>query len=73
MGKTKPPSTRFDVQLNEALAQDFDALATSAGVSRADIFKRAMAVYKLLKDENAKGAKIILKEEGHPDRQLIAL
>ena len=73
MDKTKPPRTRFDVVLNEQLARDFDELARSEHVSRADIFKRAMAAYKLLKDESARGARIIVREEGQPDRQLIAL
>jgi metal-responsive CopG/Arc/MetJ family transcriptional regulator len=73
MTTPKPPRTRFDVVLNEQLARDFDELARREHVSRADIFKRAMAAYKLLKEESARGARIIVQEEGQPDRQLIAL
>lgn len=73
MADPRRPRTRFDVVLNEQLARDFDELARNEGVSRADIFKRAMAAYKLLKDESARGARIIVQEEGQPDRQLIAL
>lgn len=73
MADSRRPRMRFDVVLNEQLARDFDELADKEGVSRADIFKRAMAAYKLLKDESAKGARIIVQEEGEPDRQLIAL
>ena len=65
--------TRFDVTLNERLAQDFDSLARSEGVNRAEIFKRALAAYKVLKQEEDKGAQIIIRENGQMDRQLIAL
>jgi metal-responsive CopG/Arc/MetJ family transcriptional regulator len=65
--------TRFDVILNERLARDFDLLAESEGVNRAEIFKRALAAYKVLKQEEDKGAKIIIRESGQMDRQLIAL
>ena len=65
--------TRFDVTLNERLAQDFDSLARSEDVSRAEIFKRALAAYKVLKQEEDKGAQIIIRENGQMDRQLIAL
>ncbi|MFM7304313.1 MAG: ribbon-helix-helix domain-containing protein [Alphaproteobacteria bacterium] len=68
-----PASTRFDITMNERLAEDFDELAKSEGLSRAEIFKRAFATYRALKQEADKGAQIIIKEEGKMDRQLIAL
>lgn len=68
-----PPRTRFNVTINERLAKDFDELASAEGVSRAEIFKRALALYKTLKQEEALGARIIIRVEGQIDRQLIAI
>jgi len=65
--------TRFDVTLNERLAQDFDSLARTEGVNRAEIFKRALAAYKVLKQEENKGSQILIREDGQMDRRLIAL
>lgn len=69
----KRPLTHFSVLLNEQLAEDFDDLARNAGVSRAEIFKRAMAAYKLLKDKSARGVRIVAQNKGEADRQLIVL
>jgi metal-responsive CopG/Arc/MetJ family transcriptional regulator len=65
------PRTRFEVTLNERFAQDFDAMATEEGVSRTELFKRAMAAYRVLKTEQDHGAKVIIKKEGNAERELV--
>lgn len=65
--------TRFDVTLNEKLAKDFEELALSEGVSRAEIFKRAMAAYKIIKQIQNSDAKIVVQRDGQLDRELIAI
>lgn len=68
-----PPRTRFDVTLNTRFAEDFDELAETEGVSRAELFKRAIAAYKVLKQVEKNGAQILIREPGQLDRQLIAI
>ena len=41
--------SRFEVRLNQRLADDFDQVARSAGLSRAEVFRRAIALYKTVK------------------------
>jgi hypothetical protein len=72
MKRSRAPG-RFDVDLNEKLAVDFQELADKKGVSRAEIFKRALAAYRILTEESEDGARIIVKKTGQEDRQLIAL
>lgn len=67
------PRTRFDVTLNDRLARDFEEIANDEGVSRAEIFKRAIAAYKVLKQEENDGAQIFIRKSGEMDRQLIAI
>jgi hypothetical protein len=41
------PSITFNVSMNGRMAQDFDELAV--GSNRVEIFKKSLALYKLLK------------------------
>jgi len=68
------PRLRFDVKLNERMAADFEALAASEeGGNRAAVFKSALAAYKLIKEAQAHGAQVLIREEGRPDRELVGL
>jgi metal-responsive CopG/Arc/MetJ family transcriptional regulator len=65
--------TRFEVRLNDRLAKDFDAIAAEAGLSRADVFRRAIALYQVAKRaELGKGHVIIRTKEG-TEQELVSL
>ena len=65
--------TRFEVRLNERLAQDFDAIATASGLSRAEVFRRAIALYKLAKEAERQNGHVILRSSEGSERELVSL
>lgn len=62
-------TSRFDVILNEEMTRLFDNLAEQDGVSRVEIFKRAMATYALLKEQQRAGSTVVVKV-GSVEREL---
>lgn len=52
--------TRFEVRINQRLADDFDQVARSAGLSRAEVFRWAIAIYKIVKWEEEQQGHVIL-------------
>lgn len=62
-------TSRFDVILNEEMTRLFDNLAEQDGVSRVEIFKRAMATYALLKEQQRSGSTVVVKV-GSVEREL---
>lgn len=71
----KSPRTRFDVTFNPRFAEDFETLAEEEGLSRAELFKRAFAFYKIWKQIKCPGKKLIIKypNPNEPERELIIL
>lgn len=65
--------TRFEVRLNERLAEDFDAIATANGLSRAEVFRRAIALYKLAKETEQQNGHIILRSPEGRERELVSI
>lgn len=63
--------TRFEVRLNQRLAQDFDAIANETGLSRADVFRRAIALYKLAKEAELDKGHVILRSPDGAERELV--
>jgi len=53
---------RFDVVLNEKMVDLFDEL-TKDGESRSEVFKKAMATYKVIKKQEEQGGKTFLESE----------
>ncbi len=60
--------TRFEVRLNQRLADDFDQVARASGLTRAEVFRRAIALYKTVKQEE--GQQILRSKEG-AERELV--
>ena len=65
--------TRFEVRLNQRLAEDFDAIASDAGLSRAEVFRRAIALYKLAKEAELEKGSVILRSSEGAERQLVSI
>jgi len=72
--KVKVANRRFEVSMNEALASDFDALVADTGASnRSEVFRRAIAAYKALKEAEKRGDSVLLESSEGKLRELIAL
>jgi metal-responsive CopG/Arc/MetJ family transcriptional regulator len=65
--------TRFEVRLNERLAQDFDAIANETGLSRAEVFRRAIALYKIAKQAQQDAGHVILRTQEGAERELVGI
>ncbi len=61
MGQAKQPPTRFAVRMSYALAADFEELEQEHGLSRGEIFRRAIALYKLAKQNEINRGNFILR------------
>ena len=53
---------RFDVLMPPYLAQDMQDLEQQTGLSRGEIFRRAMALYKRAKEATSTGGNVILRD-----------
>ena len=56
------PPTRFDVIMPPDMAQDMQDLVPSTGLSRGEIFRRALALYKIAKKTVSTGGNVILRD-----------
>ncbi len=52
---------RFDVQMPEELADQLDSISDSTGLTRAEIFRRAVALYKDAKNIEKNNGKVLFK------------
>jgi len=62
---------RFDVYMPDDLAQDMQDLEQKTGLSRGEIFRRAMALYKCAKDTQQKQGNVLLRESNGELREVI--
>jgi hypothetical protein len=56
------PPTRFDVIMPPDMAQDMQDLEQTTGLSRGEIFRRALALYKIAKKTVSTGGNVILRD-----------
>jgi len=62
---------RFDVRMPDDLAQDMQDLEQKTGLSRGEIFRRAMALYKRAKETQQKQGNVLLRESNGELREVI--
>lgn len=55
--------------MNERMAQDFDELAVAS--NRVEIFKKSLALYKLLKEYQRNGFQVIVRNIDKEEREII--
>jgi metal-responsive CopG/Arc/MetJ family transcriptional regulator len=64
--------TRFEVRMSEALAQELEAIAEEAQLSKAEVFRRAIALYGLTKRAIMNKEEVIIRN-GDRERQLVSI
>jgi metal-responsive CopG/Arc/MetJ family transcriptional regulator len=62
---------RFEVRVNQRLADEFDQAARASGLTRAEVFRRAIALYKTVKQEEDQQGYVILRSKGGAERELV--
>lgn len=65
--------TRFDIRMSPELAEQLESISISAGLTRAEIFRRAVALYKRAKEVERNGGQVLLKDADGTMRELIGL
>lgn len=51
-------TTRLEVRLSDQVNERLEALAASEGLTKTDVFRRALALYMLAKKQEQEGAKL---------------
>jgi metal-responsive CopG/Arc/MetJ family transcriptional regulator len=64
---------RFDVRMPKELADQLDSISNSTGLTRAEIFRRAVALYKEAKETTKKNGAVLLKDHDGSIRQIVGL
>lgn len=67
------PPTRFDVRMPLDLAQDMQDLEENTGLSRGEIFRRAIALYKRAKMTQADKGYVILRDSKGVQREVVGI
>lgn len=70
MAELDPPM-RFDVRMTLDLAQVMQDLEQTTGLSRGEIFRRAMALYKRAKEIQSARGNVILRDSDGTLRELV--
>jgi hypothetical protein len=66
------PKRRFDVTMSPEFAEQFAQTAKENGMIRAEVFRRAIALYKRAKEVTMAGGSVLLEENGIT-RQIIGI
>lgn len=64
---------RFDVQMSVEITEAFTQLAADCGMTRAEIFRRAIALYKHATDNALAGGKFIIRNEDGSEVEIVGL
>ncbi|MCP9832188.1 ribbon-helix-helix protein, CopG family [Synechococcus sp. HJ21-Hayes] len=64
--------TRFDVRMTEQLASEFDEIVQRTGLSKAEVFRRAIALYRVAKMANMNQEQVIIRSKDK-ERELVSI
>jgi len=62
---------RFDVYMSPELADQLESVSADTGMTRAEIFRRAIALYKCAKKIEKNQGRILIQEDDGTLRKLI--
>jgi len=64
-------TSRLDIVMNDKLTSIFNELANEDGISKAEIVRRAVFTYKVLKDQQKKNKKLELVDQDDNRKEII--
>ena len=56
-------SSRLDITLNDQLTEVFDGIQKEEGITRAEVVRRAVAYYRILRHQKEHNRKVLLADE----------
>ncbi len=64
-------TSRLDIIINDKLSAIFNDLANEDGISRAEIVRRSVFTYKVLKDQQKKNKKLELVDQDNNRKEIV--
>jgi predicted transcriptional regulator len=64
---------RFDIRMSPELAEQLNELADQNNMTRAEVFRRAIGLYKVAKEFMNDGGKILLESENGSLREIVGI
>jgi metal-responsive CopG/Arc/MetJ family transcriptional regulator len=70
----KKSTRRFEVQMSESTAKEFEELVEDLGAeSKAEVFRRALQTFKSLLDVQKDGGEVLIRKQNGEEMKLILL
>jgi len=63
--------SRFDIYMSPELTEQFNGISDDSGYTRAEVFRRSIALYKVAKENQLNGGKLILKNLNNSEYELV--
>jgi predicted DNA-binding protein len=64
---------RFDIRMSPELAEQLEMITNETGMTRAEVFRRAVALYKRAKETERERGHVLLKDADGKVRELVGL
>jgi hypothetical protein len=66
------PSNRFEVRMSDELVKEFEDIQQETGLNGAEVFRRAIALYRIAKKASKDGEQVILRAKDR-ERELVSI
>ena len=67
-------ASRLDITLNDQLTEVFDEIQKEEGITRAEVVRRAVAYYRILRDQKTHDNKVLLVDhDGSNQKELLLI
>jgi len=67
-------ASRLDLDLNDQMTEVFDEIQKEDGITKAEIVRRAVAYYRILRDQKSNNRKVLLvDQDGSNAKELILI
>lgn len=65
-------TSRLDINLNDQMTEVFDEIQKEEGITRAEVVRRAVAYYRILRDQKSHNRKVLLADQdGKNQKELL--
>ncbi len=67
-------NSRLDINLNDQMTEVFDEIQKEEGITRAEVVRRAVAYYRILRDQKSHNRKVLLADQdGKNQKELLLI
>ena len=73
IGKKRMTSKKLNILMNDAMAAVFDEIQKEDGITQAEVVRRSVAYYRILRDQKRKGGTVMLIDSNHIDMKELEL